>query len=302
MRIGLLGTGRWAQVTWAPALAAHEGVEFAGVWGRRPEAARELAEAHGVRVYASPEELIADCDAVACALPPDVQAEHALAAARGGRHLLLDKPLATDPKLAREVADAAEAAGVASAVFFTLRFSEPGAGWLREQAGRGGWFVARAEWIAALYPLGGEPSTGVESPWRREKGALWDVGPHALSVLETVLGEARLLAAVRGQHDLVHLTLGHAGGATSTATLGLTAPPGVDSVGALFLGEHGAAELPGRGESAADALGRTIDTLLAAAAGETDPGAGLLPCDVRYAQHVTELLAEAERALDAAPR
>ncbi|HET6858389.1 MAG TPA: gfo/Idh/MocA family oxidoreductase, partial [Streptomyces sp.] len=50
-RIGLLGTGPWAARTHAPALAAHPDAEFAGVWGRRPEAAGELAAAHGVTAY-----------------------------------------------------------------------------------------------------------------------------------------------------------------------------------------------------------------------------------------------------------
>ncbi|WP_309058097.1 Gfo/Idh/MocA family oxidoreductase, partial [Streptomyces sp.] len=116
-RIGLLGTGPWAARTHAPALAAHEGVTFAGVWGRRPEAARELAAASGTRAYEDADALIEACDAVALALPPDVQAPLAARAARAGRHVLLDKPVATTVPAAREVAGAVEAAGVASVVF-----------------------------------------------------------------------------------------------------------------------------------------------------------------------------------------
>ena len=36
-----------------------------------------------------------------------------------------------------------------------------------------------------------------ESPWRKAKGALWDIGPHALSVLLPVLGPAESVAAQR---------------------------------------------------------------------------------------------------------
>jgi len=39
LRFGLAGTGYWAQVTHAPALAATEGVELTAVWGRNPQAA-----------------------------------------------------------------------------------------------------------------------------------------------------------------------------------------------------------------------------------------------------------------------
>ncbi|KJY26221.1 Gfo/Idh/MocA family oxidoreductase, partial [Streptomyces katrae] len=54
-RVGLLGTGPWARRTHAPALAAHAGSDFTGVWGRRPEAAAELAGAYGVKVYEDPD-------------------------------------------------------------------------------------------------------------------------------------------------------------------------------------------------------------------------------------------------------
>ncbi|MER6984131.1 gfo/Idh/MocA family oxidoreductase, partial [Streptomyces carpinensis] len=49
MRIGLLGTGPWARMVHAPALSGHGGLDFAGVWGRRADAAKELAERHGTR-------------------------------------------------------------------------------------------------------------------------------------------------------------------------------------------------------------------------------------------------------------
>ncbi|NEB81666.1 gfo/Idh/MocA family oxidoreductase, partial [Streptomyces sp. SID14478] len=45
LRFGLVGTGSWAARTHAPTLAAHPHTEFVGLWGRRPEAAAELAAA-----------------------------------------------------------------------------------------------------------------------------------------------------------------------------------------------------------------------------------------------------------------
>ncbi|NEC09648.1 gfo/Idh/MocA family oxidoreductase, partial [Streptomyces sp. SID7909] len=51
LRIGLAGTGPWARNTQAPALAAHPGVVLSGVWGRRAEAAGELAAAHGAPAF-----------------------------------------------------------------------------------------------------------------------------------------------------------------------------------------------------------------------------------------------------------
>jgi predicted dehydrogenase len=290
MRIGLLGTGPWAERVWAPALAAHPEVEFAGVWGRRPVAAAALADAHGTKAYAEVDELVAASDALAFALPPEVQAPLAVRAARAGRHLLLEKPLAADVGQAREVAEAAERAGVASVVFFTLRFGSANAAWIAEQAERGGWFTARADWLGSVFAPGSE-SPYLNSPWRREKGALWDVGPHALSVLLPVLGEAVLTGAARGPLDTVHLTFRHEGGASSTAALSLTTPEAGAGVVVELRGEHGVAELPPRvaGEGPVQALGRAVDALLHAAR-EGQPHA----CDARFGLRVVELLAEAE--------
>lgn len=119
-----------------------------------------------------------------------------------------------------------------------MRFAEPTATWIAEQAARGGWFTARAQWIGALYAPGSE-SEFANSPWRREKGGLWDVGPHALSVLLPVLGDVTELTAARGPADATHLILRHASGASSTVTLALDAPLGAAGTEVEFRGESG---------------------------------------------------------------
>ncbi|MFE9118076.1 Gfo/Idh/MocA family protein [Streptomyces sp. NPDC007172] len=294
-RIGLLGTGPWAVATHAPALAAHPGVDFVGVWGRRPEAAREPAREHGVAVYEDADALFADCDAVAFALPPDVQAPLAVRAAAAGCHLLLDKPVATDVAAARELAEAAERARVASVVFFTLRFAPETAAWVAQQAAAQGWFTGHARWYGSLFTPGAERSPYAASPWRGEKGALWDVGPHALAVLAGVLGEVTGLTAAAGPGDTAHLVLRHASGASSTADLSFTAPPAAAGVEVSLLGEAGAAVMPGWG-GALDAFGAAIDALLdASRTGEPHP------CDARFGARITELLADAEAQLGRAP-
>ncbi|WP_405020962.1 Gfo/Idh/MocA family oxidoreductase [Kitasatospora sp. NBC_00070] len=293
MRIGLLGTGPWAQRVHAPALAAHPEAEFAGVWGRRPEAAAELAGEFGVPAFADVERLLAEVDAVSIALPPAVQAEYAVRAAGAGKHLLLDKPVALTVEQARGVVEATERAKVASVVFFTLRFGADQAGWLAEQAARGGWFTARAEWFGSVFAAdSGSPYA--DSPWRREKGALWDVGPHALSMLLPVLGDATEITAVAGPLDTVHLVLRHVGGASSTLTLSLTTPvaAAVDGVVVELRGEAGRLVMPDRNESPQAAYARAVSALLSSAA----DGAAH-PCDAAFGLRVVELLAEAERSL-----
>src|SRR5580693_6741298 len=75
LRFGLVGTGHWARVTHAPALASTEGIEFAAVWGRNPEAAAALAARHGAVAYRDLGDFLAGLDGVAFSVPPDVQSE-----------------------------------------------------------------------------------------------------------------------------------------------------------------------------------------------------------------------------------
>ncbi|MEU2586408.1 Gfo/Idh/MocA family oxidoreductase [Streptomyces avermitilis] len=290
MRMGLLGTGPWAQAVHAPALSGHDGLEFVGVWGRRPEAATSLADRHGTRAYDDVDALLADVDAVAVALPPAVQAELAVRAARAGCHLLLDKPIATTVPDGRAVVEAAERAGIASVVFFTTRFQSETEAWISEQAAAKGWFTARAQWLGAVFT---SDSPFAASPWRREKGALWDVGPHALSVLLPVLGDVRrVAAAARGPRDTAHLILDHADGATSTLTLSLTAPPAAAGALVELRGEAGVTVLPNSSESALDAFARAVDALrTAASTGRPHP------CDASFGLRVSEVLAAAEARL-----
>ncbi|RHW23861.1 gfo/Idh/MocA family oxidoreductase [Nocardioides immobilis] len=286
MRFGLIGTGPWAQRVHGPALAAAPGIELAGVWGRSEDRSSALATALDARPYADLDALVADVDAIAFAVPPDVQAELALGVAAAGRHLLLEKPVATDPARARAVRDAVAAAGVASVVFFTDRFIEAQRAWFAEVQESGGWRGGWLRWLSALQ-VEGNPFGA--SPWRREQGALWDIGPHAISTLTAALGPIETVRAAGGELDLVVLTFGHASGATSTATLSAFAPPAAIGFDAAVWGEHGVLPMPARPEGMAVEAFRTAAQELVASAESGDGH----PLDVEFGVHVVELLADA---------
>ncbi|SEP76821.1 Predicted dehydrogenase [Streptomyces sp. yr375] len=297
MRIGLLGTGPWAQMMHAPVLASHDALDFVGVWGRRPEAAKELADRHGTRAYDDVDALFSDVDAVAVALPPDVQAQLAVRAAGAGCHLLLDKPVATTVAGGRAVVRAAEEAGVASVVFFTTRFVPEAGAWIAEQAATEGWFTGHAQWLGNVFH---EDSADhpFATPWRGEKGSLWDVGPHALSVLLPVLGDVRrVTAAAHGPGDTVHVVLDHVTGASSTMTLSLTAPPAAAGATLELRGTTGVTHLPQSTTDAATAFTHAADALLTAA-----NGGPTHPCNATFGLRITELLADTEALLEGGAR
>jgi predicted dehydrogenase len=213
LAVGLVGTGPWADKVHAPMLAAGPETRLAAVWSRRPEAARTIASAHGTVAAASFEALLEQCDAVAFAVPPDVQAALGIRAARASKHLLLDKPLSLTLGGARELAAAVDEAGVVTQMMLTHRYRPTTAAFL---------VAARAfETVGAR--LGFLSGAFVRGPyadsWRKDVGVLHDLGPHAFDLLEAAVGP---IVDVRGHGDprrWVSLTCAHANGAVSELAL-----------------------------------------------------------------------------------
>ncbi|MEV7399725.1 Gfo/Idh/MocA family oxidoreductase [Streptomyces sp. NPDC091267] len=213
VRVGLVGAGPWARAMHARMLAAGPETALTAVWARRPEAAAELAQAHGARAAGSFEELLDHCEAVAFAVPPAVQAGLAVRAAAAGRALLLEKPLGADLAAARAVAEAVAEHGVISQLVLTKRYHPATRAFLAEAATREV-FGARSCYLHGAF-LGGEFATG----WRLEHGALLDLGPHLLDLLDSAVAP---IVSVRGTGDprrWIELTCEHENGAVSQASL-----------------------------------------------------------------------------------
>ncbi len=293
VRFGLVGTGHWAMQVHATALASSPGVELTAVWGRNFDAASALAAEFGATSRRDFDAFLADVDAVAFAVPPTVQAELAVRAAHAGRHLLLEKPVALTAEGATAMADAVAAARVASVVFFTSRFQPDARKWLDEVTRAGGWAGGAASWLGSAFSA----SSPFNTPWRRDFGGLWDVGPHAVSLLWAILGPVRHVTADRGRGDLTYLVLHHEGGATSSVTLTLGAPHAAARFQLEVWGEHGIAMLPNAADPVVALRVAVAELTANASAGETAH-----PCDAAFGRDVTHVLAAAQRHLDAGPR
>jgi predicted dehydrogenase len=288
LRFGLLGTGYWAQEAHATALAAHPAADLVGIWGRDPARTEAAASRFGVAGFTDLDRLLGEIDAVAVAVPPDVQADLAVRAAAAGRHLLLDKPLALSLDAAERVGRAVADAGVASLVFFTLRFLPLLAAWFQEATATGGWHGGSGAWLGtALQP--GSPFAG--SPWRQRKGALWDLGPHLLALALPTLGPVERVVAGTGLGDTVHLVLGHRSGASSTLTLSQTVPPAAEGIDFRLYGPAGRSAAPPFELAHLVALEEAVGQLAATVAA----GATSHPCDVRLGVDTVAVLEAADR-------
>ena len=279
LRFGLIGTGYWAAAVHAPGIAAHPQTELVGVWGRDHSKAATLADRVGARPFSDVDELIENVDAVAFSVPPDIQAELAVRAAEAGRRLLLEKPLALTVEAADRIVQAVRAPTV---VFFTSRFDPGISAWFRTEVDSHRWDGGSVLMLASIFEPGNPFG---RSRWRQERGALWDIGPHALALLLPTLGPVEQVAAVRGHRDEVHLALRHATGVASSVTLSLTAQAETTEV--LFWGESGIARIPDDDGDPAAAYAASIDALLA----------GDSRFDADFARHVVRVLADADEQL-----
>src|SRR4051794_35828217 len=280
MRFGVLGTGHWATEVHAAALGAHPSAELVGIWGRDLAKAKAVGAELDVPGFGNVDELLSQVDAVAIALPPHVQAPLAERAAAAGKHLLLEKPIALDVAAADRVVAAVREAGVASVVFLTFRFQAATSTWLT-QAARTQLAGGAGSWLSAL---AGTPFAA--APWRQEHGALWDIGPHALSVLVPALGPVIAVQAGAGVRDIVHLVLTHESGVASTVTLSHTVAPLSAGVEFFVHGDAGRLVLLPESGTAVESFTVAVDDLLASAM-----TGGSHPCDVAFGRDVVAVLA-----------
>ncbi|WP_336210348.1 Gfo/Idh/MocA family protein [Nonomuraea sp. LPB2021202275-12-8] len=275
--VGLIGAGPWAEMAHAPMLAKSPHTRLAGVWARRPEAAARL----GAPVYERVEELFDACEAVAFCVPPAVQAELGVRAARAGKALLLEKPLGDSLDSARRLADAVAETGVPTQMVLTMRYAAA----TKE-------FLARC---AEIEPFGGHAANVSGSlmgdhpfatPWRLERGALLDVGPHVIDLLDAALGP---VTGVRAHGDPLRwagLLLEHEGGAVSEASLCQAGVGDLPPASVAVYGTKGSAVLrPGDDEplaTVAEEFARTVRQ------------GGGHPLDAAHGLRLQRIIAEAE--------
>lgn len=271
----------------APILANHPDTELVGVWARREEAAEHVAAKNGAVAILDYDDLLARCDAVAFCVPPDVQADMAVMAARAGKTLLLEKPLALDLAGAQRLVDAVTGAGVRTVLLLSLRYAEPVAAFLEQAKAIGRPLGGRVAWISGALT----PGSPFATPWRLERGPLLDLGPHALDLVDAALGEIQSLTATGDRLRWISLVCTHATGATSTVDLCATARgAGVTSV--EVYGEAGAALLDGSSAADATSMMRVPSALAAAARGEDT-----LAPDIHRGLYLQRLLEHAENQL-----
>lgn len=123
VRFCIFGAGQMGN-RHARTLAEHPKAEIHSVYDLLPEAAAELAGRHSAIAVSDRETALADpaVDAVVITTPASSHAELVVAAARAGKAIFCEKPLAEDIPTARAAVEEVRKAGVSSFMGFMKRF------------------------------------------------------------------------------------------------------------------------------------------------------------------------------------
>ncbi|CAD6554155.1 Gfo/Idh/MocA family protein [Paraburkholderia metrosideri] len=122
--IGLIGAGAIMRLSHIPTVMKSGIAKLVGIYDPSRERADALAESSGSRSFETLDALLdsREIDAVIIATPNNRHEEAAVAAAKAGKHILCEKPLAIDIQSATRIVKAAEEAHVVLQVGFNQRF------------------------------------------------------------------------------------------------------------------------------------------------------------------------------------
>ncbi|HEY6123045.1 MAG TPA: Gfo/Idh/MocA family oxidoreductase [Steroidobacteraceae bacterium] len=250
IRIGILGAARIAPrgiVTPANALL---GAEVVGIAARTLERAQDFAAQHSIPMaFGSYAELIArdDIDLVYVALPPSAHLEWCTAALDSGKHVLVEKPFASNAQDAAQMVAAARAANRHLIEGFHYRFHP-----LFERtlsALRNG-DIGKIRHIEAVFNAN-LPDTPGELRYIEALGggALMDLGCYCMHWIRTVAGDeptvvsARARCATPGVDLDIEADLAFTSGPTATLKCSMQPDDGVLSRYLRVHGDKGVLEL-----------------------------------------------------------
>jgi predicted dehydrogenase len=205
VRIGVIGCGAIAQTVHVPVLKRVRGARVVAV-ADPSSAAREVAASlvPDAALYEDACTLLdrPDVDAVVVCAPNSLHARLAALVAQAGKHLYLEKPLATDAEEASRAVEAALEAGIVAAIGFNRRVHPVV---VRARA------LLRADAVGTVRTVEGifcEPLSP-DAVWKRSRatggGALLDLASHHIDLVEFLLDRpARLTAASVSSIDTEH--------------------------------------------------------------------------------------------------
>jgi UDP-N-acetyl-2-amino-2-deoxyglucuronate dehydrogenase len=122
---GIVGCGMISNFH-AKAIADVKGAKLVACFDTREESAEKFAKANGCKAYTDLKKMLADpkVEIVTIATPSGAHMEPAVAAAKAGKHVIIEKPLEITLKKCDQIIEACEKAGVQCGAIFPSRFHD----------------------------------------------------------------------------------------------------------------------------------------------------------------------------------
>jgi UDP-N-acetyl-2-amino-2-deoxyglucuronate dehydrogenase len=195
---GIVGCGMIANFH-ARAIADLRGAALVGCYSRRAEQAEKFAAEHGCQSHATLEAMLADpsIHLVTICTPSGAHLEPALAAARAGKHVIVEKPLEITLKRCDKMIDACAKRGVTLATIFPSRFHRS-AGLLKQaaEAGRFGTITLAEAYVKWYRSQAYYDSGAWRGSWELDGGgALMNQAIHSIDLLSWLIGPVREIRA-----------------------------------------------------------------------------------------------------------
>ncbi len=177
LRIAVVGCGYWGSKH-VRVLHGADGVGEVILVDGREDRLQSLARSYrAAPAFSTLESALPKVDAVVVATPPSTHLAVALEAIQAGKHVLVEKPLAPTTADARQLIDAASAAGVTLMVGHTFEYN-PAVWKLRE--------LVRNRELGDLYYLdSARLNLGL---YQNDVNVILDLAPHDVSIINHVLG------------------------------------------------------------------------------------------------------------------
>lgn len=195
IRWALLGTGRHAERSVVEELKQASGSELVAAVSRERERGEAFARRHGIAsVHSSLAAALNNpgIDALYDATPDGLHAQHAIAAAEAGKHILIEKPLAMSVQECLPAIAACRRRGVQLGVVFNQRHEAAHREARRLVNGGDIGEVLQAEVQIPMQPSAPLPPSAVSwraDPAMRSGGIMMSIGDHAYDTLAYVVGQ-----------------------------------------------------------------------------------------------------------------
>lgn len=191
LRWGIMGAAGIAH-SFVSGVTKHTRQHIVAVASRTPGKAAEFAAQYGIESHDNYEDLLArdDIDVIYIPTLPSQHRDHALQAIAAGKHVLIEKPIALNPAEAREIFDAARAAGVFAMEAMWTRYL-PQYDIIRQVIAEG--TLGEIDLVNVSFC---QANLGAERLWKKGHGdPFFDMGIYAVSFAQTFLGNPTSITA-----------------------------------------------------------------------------------------------------------